>query len=469
MVRLDKLWHSVGGPGRPPHLNIRRVKARVNAALDARPTERKIYMRQKWRAALATVAAVAAITGTAFAATANWDMLTAWFQGDTAPGQEYVDSTVRSVSDKNYTLTVESSAMDELSAYMTVTITALSDEAKEFLHAEEFNSIDTFEIQIPAVSAASEEPPDTPDSAIDKMILSYSYHDLDAPGENSRRFAIAVDNVPASAETLLVRCGYMEKGKAVEVSVVPAKLLTVKIDASGAGVLDYSPAEIVGDTSMTIQEITLSPFTCHVYGKCFAANDVCPNLRFRMTNGTVLTQAQMMKGTSRHFNGYTGQFEYHYRFEQVQDLESISSVIVFDMEYPLDGSAPAPAEHDPALDPFTVTRMEPLVEGSGYTIPVRELTEKLGGTYSWNATEQSVSCTYRGVTVALKPGSATALVDNQEIEMRYAPMEQDGILTSDVQLFQDAWGIDCRVQRENGNHLDDTHLEVIWHDWYIVP
>ena len=154
MVRLDKLWHSVGGPGRPPHLNIRRVKARVNAALDARPTERKIYMRQKWRAALATVAAVAAITGTAFAATANWDMLTAWFQGDTAPGQEYVDSTVRSVSDKNYTLTVESSAMDELSAYMTVTITALSDEAKEFLHAEEFNSIDTFEIQIPEIGRA---------------------------------------------------------------------------------------------------------------------------------------------------------------------------------------------------------------------------------------------------------------------------------------------------------------------------
>ena len=109
MARLNELWRETGGPGLPPCPDSGRVKARVNAALDAGPAERKITMK-KWRMVLAAAAALAAITGTAFAAAAHWDMLAAWFQGDTAPGQAYVDSQPRSVSDENYTLTVESSA-----------------------------------------------------------------------------------------------------------------------------------------------------------------------------------------------------------------------------------------------------------------------------------------------------------------------------------------------------------------------
>ena len=36
--------------------------------------------------------------------------------------------------------------------------------------------------------------------------------------------------------------------------------------------------------------------------------------------------------------------------------DSIYSVIIFDMEYPLDGSAPTPVEHDPSLDRRQQTR-----------------------------------------------------------------------------------------------------------------
>ena len=113
MARLDKLWRSVDGPGTPPRLDSRRVKARINAALDADQAERKIYMKQKLRTALIAAAAVAALTGTAFAAGTGWHDLSAWFQGDSAPVQAYVDDTVRSVSGKDYTLTVENSMSDE--------------------------------------------------------------------------------------------------------------------------------------------------------------------------------------------------------------------------------------------------------------------------------------------------------------------------------------------------------------------
>lgn len=465
MARLHELWRETGGPGLPPHLDSRRVKARVNAALDASQTERRRYMKQKWRVALAAGLALAAITGTAFAAAAHWDMLTVWFQGDTTPGQAYVDSQTRSVSDGNYTLTVESSAADERSIYLTLRITALSDEAKAFIRTEEFDSMDTFYVRAVSDAGGSEESSDAPASSVPDelpaMAFSYSAGPLECTDEDSRRYALEVATLPVS-KTLQVRCGYMEEDKTVDVPIAPAASLTVEVNASGEGVLFFTPSEAVDSLELTIREIVLSPFNCTVYGN--SSRDIYPNIRFRMKDGAVLTLAQLTSESSSHTSS-TGRSEFNYRFKQVQDLDNIASLIVFDREYPLDGSKSVPVEHDPALDPFTVTRMERLSEGGGYTIPVRELTEKLGGTYTWDAASQTAACTYRGVTVTLKAGETAALIDEREVELGTAPAEQGGILTSDCGVFQEAWGINCYLQRvpkgEDG--------ELIWHDWYIIP
>lgn len=471
MARLDELWQETGGSGLPPRLGVKRVKARVNAALDASHTERKVYMKQKWRIALAAAAALALITGTAFAAAAHWDMLTAWFQGDTAPGQAYVDGQARSVSDENYTLTVEGSVADEQSVYLTVRVTALSEEAREFLHSEQFVSMDTFSVRLLPGSAGSEGSSDAPASSVPgdapDAVMSCATHELASPEEDSRRFALEV-GLSAPDDTLRVRCGYMDKGKAVDVPVVPAASLTVKINASGEGVLGDVPAEAVDSRSLTVREIVLSPFTCTVYGSR-SGSDIYPNLRFRMKDGTVLTQAQALVFLSSHSSSFPGTCDYSYRFKQVQDLDNIASVIVFDREYPLDGSKSSPVEHDPALDPFTVTRMERLTEGGGYTVPVQELTEKLGGSYTWDAASQTAACTYRGVTVTLKAGSTAALIDEREVELGEAPAEQGGVLTAACGVFEDAWGIDCGLQRVNDTSVPEDQFELIWLDWYIIP
>lgn len=467
MARLNKLWRETGGPGLPPRPDSGRIKARVNAALDAGYTERKIYMK-KWRMALAAGLALAAVTGTAFAAAAHWDMLAVWFQGDTAPGQAYVDSQARSVSDGNYTLTVESSAADGRSVYLTVRITALSEEAKDFIHTEHFDSIDTFSIRAFPGSAGSEGSSDAPASSgpgdAPAIAMSFSTGRLESDDEDSLRYALEVNT--ASVDTLRVRCGYMEKGKAVDVPVVPAASLTVRINASGEGVLFLTPAEALDSLELTIREIKLSPFSCTVYGSC-PGSDVYPNIRFRMKDGTVRTQAQILN----HFNGSisrpSGKYEYYSRFKEVQDLDEIAGLIVFDREYPLDGSKSVPVEHDPALDPFTVTRMEPLSEGGGYTVPVRELTEKLGGSYTWDAASRTAACTYRGVTVTLQAGSTAALIDEREVELGTAPAEQGGILAADCGVFQEAWGITCHLQRVPV--WEDGQYDLIWHDWYIIP
>lgn len=470
MARFHELWRETGGPGLPPCPDSGRVKARVNAALDASQTERRRYMKQKWRVALAAAAALAAITGTAFAAVANWDILAVWFQGDTTPGQAYVDSQARSVSDENYTLTVESSAADERSIYLTLRITALSDEAKAFIRTKEFDGIDTFYVRAVSDADGSEESSDAPASSVPDelpaMAISYSAGPLECTDEDSRRYALEVATLPVSNKTLQVRCGYMEEGKTVDVPITPAASLTVEVNATGEGVLFFTPAETVDSLELTIREISLSPFNCTVYGSS-SSWEVYPNIRFRMKDGTVCTQSQILGSFNGFSSSSTDKREFNYRFQEVQDLDEIASVIVFDREYPLDGSKSVPVDHDPALDPFTVTRMEPLSEGGGYTVPVRELTEKLGGTYTWDAASQTAVCTYRGVTATLKAGETTALIDEREVELSNAPAEQGGVLTSDSGVFQEAWGITCYLQRvpkeENGQY------DLVWHDWYIIP
>lgn len=451
MARLDELWRSVGGPGLPPHLDRRRVKARVNAALDADQEERTIYMKQKLRMALIAAAAAAALTGTAFAATANWDGLSAWFRGDTAPVQEYVDSTARSVSDQNYTLTVEGSASDGHSAYLALAITALSDEAKEFIQDEHFNSIDTLELWIPSQEEEGRLRP-----------VSFSCREVETGAADTRRFSLAADDLPYSTDMLYVWCGYMEEGKRVKVPVTPVPPLTVKIGAKGPGVPSITAAPGQEDQALAIDEITLSPFTCRIRGSMDAS--ARPNIRLRMADGDVCTQAQLMDGIS------WSDAEANYRFKEVQSLDNIASIIVFDTEYPLDGSEPTPVEHDPALDPFTVARMEPLSEEHGYSIPVRELTEKLGGACAWDSATGDVTCAYRDVTIVLHAGRDTALVDGKEVTLPVAPAEQNGVLAADYLVFCDAWGIDGFVQREKiYSGQDPTDVTIVWDDWYIIP
>lgn len=451
MARLDELWRSVDGPGLPPRLDRRRVKARVNAALDADQEERKIYMKQKLRTALIAAAAAAALTGTAFAATTGWNGLSAWFRGDTAPVQEYVDSTVRSVSDENYTLTVEGSASDGYSAYLTLTITALSDKAKEFIQDEHFNSIDTLALWIPSQEEEGRLRP-----------VGFGYHEVETGAADTRRFSLAADDLPYSTDMLYVWCGYMEEGKRVKVPVTPVPPLTVKIEAKGPGVPSLTAAPGQEEQTLAIDEITLSLFTCRIRGSLGASTR--PNIRLRMADGAVYTQAQLMDGIS------WSDAEANYRFKEIQSLDSIASIIVFDMEYPLDGSEPTPVAHDPTLDPFTVTRMEPLSEKHGYSIPVRELTEKLGGACTWDAVTGDVTCTYRDVSIVLHAGKDTALVDSKSVDLLAAPAEQNGVLAADYMVFRDAWGIDGFVQRETvQNGEDPADSTTIWGDWYIIP
>lgn len=442
MARLDELWRSVDGPGTLPGLDEKRVKARVNAALDADLTERKVHMRQKLRLAAIAAALGAALTGTAFAATTNWNELSAWFGGDTSQLQEYVDSTVRTVSDEDYSLTVEGCVSAGDSAFLSVAITALSDEAKAFLYDEHFNSMDMLNVW-PLMEGADGElsPPE---------IGGWSgpgCRDLPSDSQDTRRFAVDMSELPEAVTSLEVSCGYMEEGKRILVPLDhKAPKVTLEMEAAGEGTAWLCPARYIDDLSMTIHRITLSPFSCRVEAAC-ADGDVYPRLMFRMADGSIRTQAQMMDFDAAQTDLEREMRVISYRFREIQDLEEIASVIAFDMEYPLDGSKPRAVEHDPALDPFTLPLMDALpgMDG-GFSIPVRALTEGLGGSCEWDPVTGGVTCTYRGVSIVLRAGSGTALVDGEEAEMRGVPAEQDGVLCAHAHVFSEAWDLDINVQ-----------------------
>lgn len=470
MARFNALWKSVGGPGTPPAVDRRAVRARVNAALDADRKERKIYMRQKLRMGLAAAAVAAAVTGSALAVTNNWDMVQLFFQGDTASAQEYVDSTARSVSDENYTLTVESAMADETTVFLIVTFTANNEESREFLFSDDFYGIDTFSIHSAEQIRAD---PSTPKESI-PYISSVERGETEAPDQSSRRFRLRV-TADQPVSVLLVGSGYMDRENAVEVPVAPAPTVTLELGISGVGIPD-SDTPVPG--TLTVERVTLSPFTCRIECADVPLTNgyfTEPRIFFRMDDGSVRTQNQMLKSYGGSIGSYDehdtdsdgigyGRYYFDYKFMEVQDLDDIVSIIAFDVEYPLDGSEPVQLEHDPSLDPFTLPTFETLTETSGFLIPVRALTEQLGGVCRWDPVTGDVTCIWRGVTVVLHPGSDTAEVNGQPVTMREPAAVQNGSLTANAQLFADAWGLYAFVSTYI---IDDA--ETTGGDWYIVP
>ncbi len=481
MGRMDELWQFAGGPGLAPETDARTVKARVNAALDADPAERSIHMKQKLRCGLAVAALVAAVTTSALAVGTNWDVLSVFFRGDTAPAQDYVDNTPRTVSDENYTLTVESAVTDEKHIYLVASVTALSDEAKAFLHDEFFVDMDTWWVRSAETAAYLQENPQAVHIPVPR-IDGFGGGELPSSQEDTRRFNLYGSFKNGVPTSILFRLHYMDESAVLELPVSPAPCVTVELGVSGLGVLEVGCLDLEPDP-LTIQQVTLTPFSCAVETSPESTLSAIPNLRFRMADGSIRTQAQMMTPTDSAAGRSIGQTNnvFNYRFYEVQELDAITSIIAFDMEYPLDGSAPKAVAHDAALDPFTVPLTDQLRtslgEGGGIPIPVRALAEGLGGTCEWDSATGAVTCTFRGVSVVLTPGSKTVTVDGQARELREAPQARyvDGtwVTVAPWYVFEKAWGLNGFVTYTQGDPLEfpDGHSEVPldYHDWYVIP
>lgn len=433
----------------------------------------------------ACLAVVLAASALAVGVIAHLDALTAHFRGDVSLAQEYLDKVSRSAEDDNYRFTVEDAIADEHAAYLVVTIQALNDETRDFLLSDDFPSVETFDFK--RLDAAPGED--------DRPSMNGGIGELSST-EDSVTYAIGL-NYGAPIETLWVRLGYMKEGLGVEVPLEPVPSVVVEPHITGVGTPQDD--DVHTPSPFTVDRIVLSPLNCTVETSHHAVTFgymTVPRLMFRMADGRVLTQAQLLKGTG----GALVEFEkedwqtdqeaisyasyiFYYRFTQVQDLTKVQSVILFDTEYPLDGSAPFPAQTPDGLAPFELPAIDRVATGKAALVPARALTQALGGTCREDRETGEMMCTYRNTTVILqadsvavtilRPAGENVLPHGHTVSALEGRLEKyqdppewvDGDLAVRADLLFDAWGLDsvCYIVRDaQGIAIANTH-------WLIIP
>lgn len=438
--RLDALSRDLGLPPAPPPFPVdeEQICRGVRAALTAHERERKLYMRQKLRFAAVLTAVIIALSGAALAVGSNWDVLHAWFEGDTSPADALVDRTVRSVSDKNYTFTVDSSVSDGQTAFLLIRVDALSEAGKAQLFADDFEGIDTFSIY-PLVEA-----PETEDLIHPTQEASSTgMKEMEAVRTGTSRTWRVDVTLPKAEKAVAVhaRLGYMDKGLAVEVPLTPAEAVEVAIGATGQGCPNLYNTY---GSSATLERAVVSPFTLALdisWPEDQAHPPILPVI-FRMADGSLRSFCQLTDGISRGggWSGTDRRSTFTYNFREVQDLKSLSGIVIWGKEYPLDGGAPREVEVDGHLLPFMISLMPGLSEDNPSSMSVRELCDGLGASCVWDNAAKTATLTYRDSTVVLTWGSKTALVDGEAVELRNAPDARDGKLCIDGSI-PDLWNL----------------------------
>ncbi|MEQ2455715.1 copper amine oxidase N-terminal domain-containing protein [Flavonifractor hominis] len=462
--RLQQLWdETVPMEGPCPQPDPAAVRRRVNAALNAIPSERSLYMRQKLRLAALVAAAAVLLAGSALAAASHWNVLDFYFQGGQSAAQDLVDDQPRSVCDEQYTLTVESSACDASAALLLVRVDARTDKAAAFMGTEDFNGIDLWSIHPVDPDYLSQ------DSA-PAVGGSFSYSEVSAlRTETSTTWRIRVDLSGMTCSQLSVRMGYMEPGLSISVPLDPAQPVEVAVNASGQGLAWY---ETRAAGPVTLHTVSLTPLSLQMdvswTDQGLREEAPLPPIQFRMADGTLRTAGQMLNAPTQgttllESSGDTAAYRgtWNLTFRSVQDLSQIKALVVWGLEYPLDGSTPRPTEEESCDTlPFSLARVNPRPEGGGYLLPVRALCEGLGIDCDWDDASHTAVMTYRGITLELTWGSQTARLDGQPIELSLPVLVQD----STGQFHTAPDGASGTLCVEAFSELED-----IWQLWICLP
>lgn len=456
---LQDLWDEVMPPEIPcPAPRPKAVVQRVNAALDAVPSERKRHMRQKWKTAAILATAVLTLTGSALAVARHWTVLDAFFGGSSQTGQTLMDSRCYSVEDDNYVLTVSSSMADTSTVYLLVTVEGKTSDGVNTLMSDDFEGIDTWSAYFYAEGEKEASPVFTFSTSEEKTLRT----------DTSRTWGMALQPGNDTPETVSIRLGVMEKGLRLEVPVTPAPSVTVTMQAegNGAGTLGHAAGGPV-----VLNSVTLTPLGVTLdYAYSTATGESRPVPAFLSTDGTLSSWSQLvsMYGSEHPVPDPEGQqvaVSAEYPFLAVQDLSQLEAVVFEEIAYPLDGGAPYPVDVSSLPDPFfQLPLLSALGENSGYSVPVRALCDALGIPCTWDAASRSATMTFRGTTIVLTEGEKTALVNGETVDLPTAPDILQGKLATDCDIFAQTWRMDwCAAIEDLSDGLSDRVA------WIVIP
>ena len=454
---LQDLWDDVvplDGPCPAPRPHT--VAQRVNAALDAVPSERTRHMKQKIRTAAVLVAAVLALTGSVLAVAGNWTVLDTFFGGSSEAGEALMDDQPRSVSDDQYTLTVTSSVADGSTAYLLLTVEAKTPQAIETLMAEDFVNMDTW-----STSSSGQ----TLSNSNVSVSSVGTREEENLRTETSRTWAMEL-MMGTTPETVSIRLNVMKEGLWLEVPLTIAQSVTVAVGAegTGAGTLQHAAGG-----PLTLDSVTLTPLGLTLeYTQPLSAGASRPTPAFLGTDGTLYSWSQLVsdlsKGGPSEKDAETITMFADYAFREVQDLSLLGAVVFEGTAYPLDGGEPYAVDTSDLPVPFQLPLQERLQEGGAYAVPVRALCEGLGASCVWDNATRSVTMTFRDVTIVLTTGSTYALVNGEAVTLPNAPVIRENRMDADCQLFCDVWSLDLCAAMENRDQGLDQRVA-----WVVIP
>ena len=446
-------------------------EARIQRALTGGETGNRHPAGRPWRAALAAAAALALMTGTAFAVAYQTGVLEAFFQGDTSQLEPYVQTQVDSAENGDYRLTVDSTLNDGRTLYAVITVEGLNEQAAADLMSNKVIAESHREMwgqdMVDMLMEDGGSGPETfwayfVDSG--ESVSGMGTHELPAPSATSRSWRLQINMSDVYREQgtgpIALYLNFIGRDYAVQIPTdVTVEVSTLPVERE----VTLSPGS--GERAY-VDSLELSPISLTYVGEP-VSDDNTPPLFFRRTDGTVVTPAQL--GLSfRRMENPQGYPIVIYQTDTPMPVEEFASVILGDTEFPLDGSVPFPAEVDEKLYPFEIGLLRYPVLDVGernYVADVADLCQKLGAEYAWDEAAGTATATYRGVTITLTAGSATALVDGEAMELytdctledgteqrvELPVLEEDGTVSALITVFTQSWSMDVAVEREGGD------------------
>ena len=384
---------------------------------------------------LALAAALVVLTGSAMAAASQWGVLELFFTGDTSQLEPYVQTAVDSAENEDYRLTLDSCLYDGQNIYAVITVTGLNDQAVEDLMSNkviaETHRETWGQSMVDSMMEQRSTGPDTFCFDFTKHLAGMSMGVLPDPDEKSRSWQISVsfhERLGAQEEPFELWMDFMGRDCAIQfpldtvtdsITLTPNVEVYTNIYTGRRGILK---SFTLTPTSYLVETESLDGQSDSA-GYSFAELAARDLFILRMKDGSLVTRN--MLGES------------NWQFETVVDLTQVESIIYGELEFPVDGSEPFPAEGVDHLYPFK-TEFYPFTLPDGgvryYFGDVEDFCEKLGADYQWDEDTQTAVITYRGVTVTLTVGSNVVLVDGEPSEEISATVEDENGVETEVPM-----------------------------------
>ena len=443
---------------------VEQVLAQAGAHAEQKQNRRRPMHKKKLILALA--AALVVLTGSAMAVGSQLGLLNVFFQGDTSGLEPYVQTDLGSAENEDFRFTVNSAYYDGMTVYATVTWEGLNDAAvDDIMHSRsdgEFHREIWGDEMAEHLMESGGTGPDTIMSNQEEVTEAAGYRytggglgGKDLPSTDtsrSRTVEVSFQRWLGPVDTPLeLWVGFMGREYSVKIP-----LDTVVGSAHLEPDQEFLFNPLTGQRAI-LTEATLTP--TQIYYEIETVGEMrletgwdVMNGQFvlKMKDGTLITTEQLHGNAGGgKYDWDNGIFAYNVELNKVRfsDVSEVEAIIFGDMEFPLDGSEPTPADEEERLIPFFVPRYQ-FNDGSFYT-EVEALCRGLGAEYTWDAETQTATATYRDVTVEMTVGSSQVLVNGEPMELTDEMWDEER---------QELVEVPMPVRMENGKLVAPTYL-----------